>query len=872
MRKCLAGLVGAGLLALLGNPGLEAAEAVPRLDYDFGAPAAVGIPDRAGSGLHLKPGKAARIADGALVFNGAADSVASADEAAFRTWAKGVDLREISAAFWIRFDKRSDRTQARSPALGLFDCRIGEDGFLELICYTAPTEIMAGEWVMRSKTRVELGTWYQVAFNFSSNRRRYSLYVDGRWQMENDQLVLPALALGSLRLGQGFRGAIKDLKFYDVALESEALTIADQPATDYEALCRRATAIAATKNSALKAWAQELAQRADRLKQDAGRSTITQVKSLARDLANAETLAAGIRDETNTIANAIVTSYALPATTQDLLQPYDLPRAGRLSNTLNILAAQGEFESAIVVVVPFRPVASFTLQVGDLRSGANVIPASAVDPKVIKRWFRTGGAWMSYHADKRQRVLVLDLLVNDDRIIRVDELRASNELLMHFPRGDRYVDVSRYAYDQIDFNVNTDPFWDAPTLQPLALPEAGRNQPYNLTFHVPEAAAPGIYTGTVRLIADGKGVAEIAINLRVLPFALPEARTYYDISRPYYSHINSAPTDNREIFFKGVKNLKEHSLLHASRVADAPWQIELAKQAGYPLKELVGAGKPSPRDWKGNFGGPGASYHTDGPGVITVEDQVLLDRLFKRDLKRQLDYFDKYIGPDVSFFNVGSSESSYYGTLVIGMEQGADCFHETGRARLMTHGMVVDVPLFMGDYGDMDSTTYIKKEWADLWHVAGGRIMNYANPFPGAENPAWFRRRIGLQMYKANYDGQMLHGYAANFWNEFAEWPGGDGNYRHFGMVYPQKNGIINTLAIGGAREAYDDVRYATKLQTLALAHRDSKDIRVAREARRQLIWLERLDGEKADLDAFRIGAVHRILTLLDLIQLRGGK
>jgi hypothetical protein len=178
----------------------------------------------------------------------------------------------------------------------------------------------------------------------------------------------------------------------------------------------------------------------------------------------------------------------------------------------------------------------------------------------------------------------------------------------------------------------------------------------------------------------------------------------------------------------------------------------------------------------------------------------------------------------------------------------------------------------MGDYGDMDSTTHIKKEWADRWHVAGGRIMNYANPFPGAENPAWFRRRIGLQMYKANYDGQMLHGYVANFWNEFAEWPGGDGNYRHFGMVYPQKNGIINTLAIGGAREAYDDVRYATKLQTLALAHRDSKDIRVAREARRQLIWLERLDGEKADLDAFRIGAVHRILTLLDLIQLRGGK
>lgn len=871
MRKPLTGLIGAGLLSMFGNPGMEAAEAVPRLDFDFAAHTAVGIPDRAGSGLHLKPGKATRTTDGALIFNGSDDAVVSTDEVAFRKWAKTVDMREISGAFWIRFDRKPGRGETRPAALGLFDCRIGEGGVLELICFTAPTEIMTGELVMRSKTQVELGKWYHVEFNYSANRRRYSLYIDGKWQMENDQLVLPALALGPLSLGRGFRGAIKALRFYDVALESEALAIADQTASDYQALKQRATAMAATKNAALKAWADELGRRADALKDNIGRTTVAQVRNLRRDLANAETLAAGMRDEKNTIANAIVTSFTLSATTQDMLQPYELPKVGRLSNTLNVFAAQGEFESAILVVVPFRPVKSFTIEVSDLRDGAHVIPSAAVDPKVIKRWFRTGGAWMTYHADKRQRVLVPDLLVNDDAIIRVDEIRASNEMLMHFPRGDKYVDVSRYAYDQVYFD-NNEPFWDAPALQPLALPEAGRNQPYNLTFRVPEAAIPGFYTGSVGLIADGRRVAEVAINLRVLPFSLPEAKTCYDINRPYYSHINSAPTDSREMFYNGVKNLKEHSLLHASRVADKPWQIELAKKVGYPLKELVGAGKPSPREWKGNFGGPGSSYHTDGPGLITVEDQVLLDRLFKRDLKRQLDYYDKHIGPDVSFFNVGSSESSYYGTVVIGMEQGTDCYHETGRARLMTHGMVVDVPVFMGDFNDMDSATRISREWADLWHAAGGRIMNYANPFPGAENPAWFRRRIGLQMYKDRYDGQMLHGYVVRFWNEFAEWPGGDGNYRNFGMVYPQKNGIINTLAIAGAREAYDDVRYATKLQELALAHRDSKDIRVSREAKRQLIWLERLDGEKADMDAFRIGAVHRILTLMDLIRVRGGK
>ena len=205
------------------------------------------------------------------------------------------------------------------------------------------------------------------------------------------------------------------------------------------------------------------------------------------------------------------------------------------------------------------------------------------------------------------------------------------------------------------------------------------------------------------------------------------------------------------------------------------------------------------------------------------------------------------------------------------MEQGVDAYHATGRAFLMTHGMGEALPYFTGDFNDLDSTTYISREWADLWHAAGGRIMNYADPFPGAENPAWFRRRIGLQMYKDHYDGQMLHGYVTRFWNEFAEWPGGDGNYRNFGMVYAQQNGIINTLALLGTREAYDDVRYATRLQELALAHRDGKDVRLAREAKRQLHWLERVDGERADMDAFRAGAAHRILTLMELVKIRGG-
>lgn len=861
MRWSLLQLMGVGALAALAAQS-PAAEPVPRLDFDFGVHTEQGIPDRAGSGLVLKPGAKTRLDGGALIFNGSPEAEVAADEAAFRKWRKGIDLREISGAFWIRFDRVP--TRGTAPSLGLFDCRTDAQGYLELALPAAPTEIMAGELVMRSKTRVEKGKWYHVEFNYSANRRRYSLYLDGCWQVENDQLLLPEPTLGPLCLGRGFRGAIRDLKFYDAALESEALAIADTTEDGYKALRQRAAAVAGTAlNPAFKAWANTLGQRADALLKQAGRTTIAQVRALERDLSNAEKIAAGLADEKATLANAPVTSYFLPATTQDLLQPYDLPRHGRLTRTLNIFAAQGEFESALLVVVPFSPQKSFTLRVGDLRDGSRVFPKAAIDAKVVKRWYRSGGAWMTYHADKRQRVLVPDLLINDDSIMRVDEIRASNEMLMRWPRGDRYVDISRYDYDQVYMDHATIPFRDAESLQPLDLPEAGRNQPYCLTFNVSTNTVPGLYTGKIELLADNKPIGDVAVNLRVLPFALPEAKTYYDTSRTYFSHINYAATASEEIFASSIRHLKEHNLLNASRVADTPWQIEIARKAGYPLKELVSAGSPSPRMWWRNFGGPS--------NALTTEDKACLDHLFERDLKRQLDYYDKHIGPGTCFFNCGASEASSHSALVQRLEHGVDIYHASGRAFLMTHGMGEALPFFTGDFNGMDSTTHISREWADLWHAAGGRIMNYANPFPGAENPAWFRRRIGLEMYKDHYDGQMLHGYLARFWNEFPEWPGGDGNYRNFGMVYPQQDGIISTLAMIGTREAYDDVRYATLLKTQALAYRDNKDPRLAREARRQLHWLERVDGKNADMDAFRIGAAHRIQTLMELVKIQGG-
>ena len=80
---------------------------------------------------------------------------------------------------------------------------------------------------------------------------------------------------------------------------------------------------------------------------------------------------------------------------------------------------------------------------------------------------------------------------------------------------------------------------------------------------------------------------------------------------------------------------------------------------------------------------------------------------------------------------------------------------------------------------------------------------------------------------------------------------------------------IIERLALVGAAEGYNDVSYATKLRQLALPLLASKDVELVKEAKRQLGWLEMLDGKKYDMTAFRQGCAYRILVMLELIDKR---
>ena len=77
--------------------------------------------------------------------------------------------------------------------------------------------------------------------------------------------------------------------------------------------------------------------------------------------------------------------------------------------------------------------------------------------------------------------------------------------------------------------------------------ESGRSKQIWLTVKVPEQAKPGLYKGALTLTADGKPAGEMALNLNVLPFTLPDPKTYYDLDRDYIVTMDGLGTLKMEL-------------------------------------------------------------------------------------------------------------------------------------------------------------------------------------------------------------------------------------------------------------------------------------------------------------------------------------
>ena len=708
----------------------------------------------------------------------------------------------------LEFEAKFDALPAERSALALLPVTADKEGHV-IFTISADPVSLDEDWSFKTVDTVKSGEWHRFTLTYSLLQRRIRLKMDGRHQYENDHVYLPKPKFGPAEVAKDFPGEVKNLSVRDVALRRELL----------ESVDRREELEARLK----KEW-------------DANPKAV-KTRSLA--------------------------FYTIDPMSQERVLPDMIPGEADFSGSLDVVVAQEEFEPASFVVMALKPVKSFTVRMKGL-------DGLLADVKLVKRWYRPGGAWYTYFTDFYHRVLTPHLLVNDDKLIKVDEPSTRNYYRLNYPEGTRYTDVSdpdkREGWDP-DI-----PFRDAKTLQPIDnLTAFGRNQQYWILFHAAKGTKPGLYRGELELIAEGDTVAMMPVNLRVLDFELPVRGESFDNDGQFYiSHLNIYGSEFaghtfeelKASWLKQYKSMRDHNSLDVTGIWKDEYSAALAREAGFPEDQIWASGINLPK-WRKLWSGVPF-------GELTAEKRELGIRAAERLVKRGFDWYDKAFHASQKWAHFFSEDSSYI-SLGVMQRDLALTVHKHGW-NMFAHGMGSGNFDFAGDLQDAQMPSYLDRKLADQWHAVGSPVAAYAKPFASPENPAIHRRYLGFLRYLHHrYDGNMQHGLKDMNPNQFAPNPGGDGNFRCQTMLYPTQDGFLETICWEGVREAFDDVRYATYLKKLAKPRLHDANEYIRREARRAMQWLVSQDGNASSMTMIRLGIIDRILGLRKTIIDNGG-
>ena len=383
--------------------------------------------------------------------------------------------------------------------------------------------------------------------------------------------------------------------------------------------------------------------------------------------------------------------------------------------------------------------------------------------------------------------------------------------------------------------------------------KAGEFKQVWLTLEAPKTAE-GIYSGTISISIDGKAQSAIPLEVRVLPFELPDPKTNYDLTREYYTSTynhsslgefmkknGGDPEKATTRLLNEYVNMRKHNVMYpmvrdlAMGETGLSKTMEVYKKAGLRTDAIIGAIPAI----------PGYDWMTSPE----VKNNPIDKQPMPEDLIYKID-----VGYEVMKKAVGHSNIYCFGWDEPGMglltaqrkpwkylqDKGLKTYSTAHAAHLTYGGYNEDFVNYGGGYS---------KEASDKWHAFGGRITSYAAPHTGPENPDFVRRTHGMDLYMADCDGTNNYILNECSWNDFI---GTEYNFRSFNWIYPGIEAPIDTIEWEGYREAIDDVRYATLLKQLAnkaIATGKTENIYQGRMA---LQWLVLLDPKKCDLTYHR--------------------
>lgn len=528
--------------------------------------------------------------------------------------------------------------------------------------------------------------------------------------------------------------------------------------------------------------------------------------------------------------------YVRSAITDDPMRPRELPVKGSVGDAVRLRATPGEYESGTFAIFAGKDLSQVRLEPTALRGPAGVVPADAVDLHVVKVWYQAGIGTIG--ARGGQRVLVPELLLKDDDLIRVDT-QAKRNLMRHTTAAGQvtYVDISDPDPQKMP-DVRPQ---DAKTLQPFDVPAQSLKQIW-ITVRVPHGTAPGPYKGTIHVRPNGQPASGVHLTLDVLPFTLEPTwlvqSIYYraKLGPNRHAHAVNSEYKTEKQLEAELRNMWAHGLTHPSTYQGYGANLERV----LAIRRRVGFGS-----------GPLFTLGQGCGGQSADPDHL---RTLQAGVRRWIKLAKQYGHDSVYFYGAdeatGERLKRQRPAWKATRDAGGKTFVAGYRGSFEIVGDLQDVLVFAGRPDP---------KYAAKYHGIGHRIFSYANPQCGCEQPERYRRNFGLLLWKSNFDGAMDYAYQHSFthvWNDFD-----NKSYRDHVMAYPTMDGVIDTLQWEGYREGVDDTRYlATLRKALDAAARSDDPQRNAIGAQAKE-WLNTLDID-GDLDAIRTRMIDWILKL----------
>lgn len=575
--------------------------------------------------------------------------------------------------------------------------------------------------------------------------------------------------------------------------------------------------------------------------------------------------------------NGAYSAFGVKAVTDSRILPWTNVQGRPPLEVLVVRACPGEYEPVSFVVVGSRELSGVAVAVAELKKGERRLPADAVDVKLVKCWYQSAARdlWAIEYLKPKGKVLVPELLLNDDTLVIVDLKKGTNAVRVTDPETQEtsYMDIT--GPNEEFTPVHYSQIKDAATLQPVDIPP-GQCRQFWLTVHVPDNAVPGTYEGRVTVRAANAPPMVIPLRLEVYPFALVspiiENAIYfwarmgrdYMMKTGYLKRPNEKPGNlywNKNHVRLALENMRRHGI-DAPSFFQTPFgersmpteevrsyfddYMEMLKETGYPLDRFFycpnlsdvhypGLEFPFRNYWSGDREeaekrfkwAPGVRPHA---AVYLNYSEVIKKFLLEFKAKAEKHGFEEfwfYFADEIMKHELPVT----FPFLREYRKAGLRSYCAIATSHFIDEKGRINKALWNETLRSVDGLVFaqkLKPTLAALASKAGVRTYSYNNPQLGMEYPHTYRRNYGLALWKAGYSGGMDFCYTGSDWNDF-----NSKEYRDHNMVYPSADRMIDTLQWEGYREGVDDVRY---LSTLLEAIKSTKKKRASARAQ---AWLE---------------------------------